>query len=109
MCIRDSHSSALLRRVVRERTGTIFSPSKIDKDKDRLEEFYGKDGYIETRVNMLRKPNIVTGNIDIEYQVDEGDRYNVESIEIEGNTKTKSTVILRELVLGLSLIHISRK
>jgi outer membrane protein insertion porin family len=32
--------------------------------------------------------------------VDEGDRYNVESVVIEGNTKTKSTVILRELVLG---------
>jgi outer membrane protein insertion porin family len=94
------HSSALLRRVVRQRTGAVFSPSKLDKDKDRLEDFYGKDGYIETRVNMLRTPNLATGNIDVEYQVDEGDKYNVESIEIEGNTKSKSTVILRELVMG---------
>ncbi len=94
------HSSALLRRVVRQKPGAVFAPSKLDKDRERLEDFYGKDGYIETRVNMIRKPNIVSGNIDLEYQVDEGDKYNVESIEIEGNTKTKSTVILRELVMG---------
>jgi outer membrane protein insertion porin family len=94
------HNSALLRRVVKQKPGAVFAPSKLDKDRERLEDFYGKDGYIETRVNMVRKPNIVTGNIDLEYQVDEGDKYNVESIEIEGNTKTKSTVILRELFLG---------
>src|SRR6202043_3673635 len=44
--------------------------------------------------------NLTTNNIDIEYRIQEGDKYNVESIVIEGNTKTKSPVILRELVLG---------
>jgi outer membrane protein insertion porin family len=94
------YTSALLRRVARQKTGYIFTPSKLDKDEERLRDFYGKDGYIETRVRLMRKPNIETGNIDVEYQIDEGERYNVESIVIEGNTKTKSTVILRELVLG---------
>ena len=94
------HSSSLLRRVVRQKPGAVFAPSKLDKDAERLEDFYGKDGYLYTNVKLIRKPNIVTGNIDIEYQVDEGERYNVESIVIEGNTKSKSVVILRELVLG---------
>jgi outer membrane protein insertion porin family len=94
------HSSALLRRVVRNKPGALFAPSKIDKDRERLEDFYGKDGYIETRVSMERRPNIASGNIDLVYHFNEGDKYNVESIQIEGNTKTKSTVILRELVLG---------
>ena len=99
------HSSALLKRVVRIRTGAVFSPSKLDKDTHRVEDFYGKDGYLNqvengTRVRLVRKPNLTTGNIDVEFQVEEGQRFNVESIVIEGNTKTKSTVILRELVLG---------
>ena len=94
------HSSALLGRVVRQKRGAIFAPSKLDDDTQRLEDFYGKDGYVETNVRLVRKPNIATGAIDIEYMVDEGDRYNVESIVVEGNTKTKSTVILRELVMG---------
>ncbi len=94
------YTSALLKRVARQKSGFVFTPSKIDKDRERLEDFYGKDGYLDARVNPLRKPNISSGNIDIEYRVEESDKFNVESIVIEGNTKTKSTVILRELVLG---------
>ncbi len=94
------YTSALLRRVARQKTGFIFTPSKLDKDEERLRDFYGKDGYIETRVHLIRKPNLESGNIDVEYQILENERFNVESIVIEGNTKTKSTVILRELVLG---------
>jgi len=94
------HSSTLLGRVVRQKRGAVFSPSKLDDDVQRLEDFYGKDGYVETNVRLIRKPNIASGNIDVEYVIDEGDRYNVESVVIEGNTKTKSTVLLRELALG---------
>lgn len=93
-------SSALLKRVVRQKPGVVFVPSKIDADRQRLDDFYGKDGYLDTRVQLLRKPNIATGNIDLEYKILESEKFNVESIVIEGNTKTKSTVILRELVLG---------
>ncbi|MCF7688969.1 MAG: outer membrane protein assembly factor BamA [Cephaloticoccus sp.] len=94
------YEPGLLKRVVRQKSGMIFTPSKLDKDVERLEDFYGTSGYLETRVRMLRKPNINTGNIDIEYVVAESEKFNVESIKIEGNTKTKSIVILRELVLG---------
>jgi outer membrane protein insertion porin family len=92
--------SALLKRVVRQRTGTVFVPSKIDKDRERLDDFYGKDGYLDTRVSVTRKPNLATGAIDLDYKIVESDKFYVESVVIEGNTKTKSTVILRELVLG---------
>ena len=91
---------ALLNRVVRMRRGYPFMPSRLDKDVERLTDFYGKDGYLDTRVSLFRKPNVATGAIDIEYRIHESEKFTVESIEIEGNSKTKSTVILRELVLG---------
>lgn len=96
------YEAGLLKRVVRQKSGMIFAPSKIDKDVERLEDFYGSSGYLEpdTRIRLLRKPNVATGNIDLEYQVTEGGKYNVESIVIEGNDTSKSTVILREIVLG---------
>ncbi len=94
------YPTALLRRVLRERTGAVFVPSKLDKDTETLEDFYGRDGYLDTRAHLVRKPNLTTGNIDIEYQIEESEKFNVETIHIEGNTKTKSTVILRELALG---------
>jgi outer membrane protein insertion porin family len=67
---------------------------------ETLEEFYGKDGYLETRIRLVRKPNVTTGNIDIEYQITESEQFFVESVKIEGNDKSKSIVIIRELTLG---------
>lgn len=94
------HTEALLKRILRQKSGAVFSPSKIDKDRDRLQEFYGRDGHLDTQVRLTRKSNITTGNIDLVYQVTESEKFTVESIVIEGNSKTKSTVILRELTMG---------
>ena len=90
----------LLRLMIRQQTGMIFRPSKLDKDVESLEDFHGRGGYLDTRVRLVRKPNMETGNIDIEYNIEEGEKFLVESVKIEGNTYTKSIVILRELVLG---------
>ncbi len=94
------HPSRLLRLVVRQRKGMVFVPSKLDKDVENIEDFYGRDGHLDTRARLIRKPNLETGNIDIEYEINESEKFQVESINIEGNTKTKSIVVLRELVLG---------
>jgi outer membrane protein insertion porin family len=94
------YTDHLLRLVLRQKPGMVFSPSKLDKDVSMLEDFYGRDGYLETSVHLIRKPNLRTGNIDIEYHIEESKIFYVESIKIEGNTKTKSNVILRELLLG---------
>jgi outer membrane protein insertion porin family len=82
------------------KTGDVFSPAGIEKDQKALEDFVGKDGYVDARVRVVRKPNLETGAIDVDYEYTEGDKFFVESIRLEGNTKTKSVVILRELVLG---------
>lgn len=89
-----------LRAVLRQPTGSVFSPTRIDRDVTALEDAYGKDGYIETRVRLIRKPNLETGAIDIEYAIRESEKFYVESVRVEGNTKTKSIVIIRELALG---------
>jgi len=94
------YPSQLFQMLVQQRPGMVYSPSGLDKDTENLQDFYGKDGYLETSVRMVRRPNIATGNIDIEYQITESDQYFVESIKIEGNMKTKSLVIIRELNLG---------
>ncbi len=59
---------------------------------------------METRIRLVRNPNITTGDIDIEFEVTESEKYYVESINIEGNTKTKSIVILRELALAPGMV-----
>ncbi len=83
-----------------ERPGNWFTPSKLDKDLEALEEFYGKGGYLDTRVRLVRKPNLETGAIDVDFEITEGEKVTLESIKIEGNEKTKSIVVLRDLVLA---------
>ena len=90
----------LIRLSLKQQTGAVFQPSKLDEDASEIEKFYGRGGHLDCRVTLLRIPNLQTGDIDLEYIIDEGDTYDVESVRIEGNTKTKSIVILRELVLG---------
>lgn len=94
------YQTELLKRVIRQHPGFVFVPSKLDKDRETLEDFHTRGGYLDTRVVMNRKPNISTGNIDLEYEVTESEKFTVESINIDGNTKTKSTAILREIALG---------
>jgi outer membrane protein insertion porin family len=90
----------LLRFALKQQPGMVFSPSLLDEDANEIEKFYGRGGHLDARVTLLRIPNLETGDIDLEYIVDEDIPYDVESIRIEGNTKTKSIVVLRELVLG---------
>ncbi len=96
------HSTVLLKRVASlyAKPGAIFSPSKIDKAVERIEDYYGKDGYLDSRVHVTRRPNLKTNDIDLEFKIDESEKFSVESLHIEGNTKTKSVVIIRELILG---------
>jgi outer membrane protein insertion porin family len=96
----EIYPSQLLRLALRQRPGMVYVPSKLAEDVEALEKFYGREGYLDTQVRLLRRPNLTTGDIDLEYQVNESEQFYVESINIEGNTKTKSIVILRELVLG---------
>lgn len=81
-------------------SGDVFSPETLDEDVERLTNIYGSMGYLDTSVRPERRANIETGAIDLHFRITESDRFDVESISIEGNTKTKSIVIIRELALA---------
>ena len=79
------HSSALLRRVARQKPGHgVLARRCWTKDIERLERLLRQGRLPLHRRAAGRQPNIATNNIDIEYRVDEGDQYNVESIVDRG-------------------------
>ncbi|HAB15239.1 MAG TPA: outer membrane protein assembly factor BamA, partial [Verrucomicrobiales bacterium] len=80
--------------------GAIFTPGDLEKDLLGLQNFYGSQGYIDARVQAQKIPNVVARTIDLKYVIREGTKSFVEKIEIKGNTKTKDTVIRRELALS---------
>ena len=85
--------------------GDVFTPKGMKTDTDDVEDFYGGKGYIDVgnstrNLNVVRIPNTETGTMDLDFQLEEGQKSYIEKIEIRGNTKTKDKVIRRELAVS---------
>ncbi|MGH7990551.1 MAG: outer membrane protein assembly factor BamA, partial [Limisphaerales bacterium] len=85
-------------------SGDVFTPDGLSKDATAMEDFYGGKGYINvqqgTTLQILRIPNVDTGTMDLQFQINEGQKTYVEQINIRGNVKTKDSVIRRELAIS---------
>jgi outer membrane protein insertion porin family len=81
-------------------TSNVFSPAEIDAACDRIVDFYGRLGYINTNIHANRKADLVSNRIDVEFVINESKKCFVNEVEIHGNSKTKNKVILRELTLA---------
>ena len=85
--------------------GDIFTPKGLTTDTEQVEDYYGAKGYIDVtaatrNLKVVRIPNVETRTMDLEFQIEEGQKIRIERIEIRGNTKTKDTVIRRELAVS---------
>ncbi|MGN6553831.1 MAG: outer membrane protein assembly factor BamA [Verrucomicrobiota bacterium] len=82
--------------------GDVFTPKGYADDTQQIEDFYGARGYIDVsrNLNVARIPNTDTGNMDLQFKIDEGQKSYIEKIEIRGNDKTKDRVIRRELAVS---------
>lgn len=85
--------------MVKLEPGDEFSPQGVDDAATAIRDYYTSRGYLDSRVQAERVPNMETRRIDLVFRVRESERFYLESIRVEGNTKTKSTVIIRELAL----------
>jgi outer membrane protein insertion porin family len=85
-------------------SGDVFTSDGLSKDATAMEDFYGSKGYIGvqlgTTLQILRIPDVDTGTMDLQFQIDEGQKTYVEQINIRGNVKTKDSVIRRELAIS---------
>lgn len=93
-------NEAEFQRVLRLRSGQVYSPSDIDADIDRLERLALRNG-----VNFLRvEPKIERDDrgllLNVTYELTEGPRIFVERIDIEGNTTTLDRVIRNQFVVA---------
>jgi len=99
-----------LMALLKIKPGDVFSPEEVDKNADAIKDYYGKSGYLDTFVRVDRKPDLETGDIGLDFVVmhvedervmpGESEKFYVEGIDIHGNTRTKSSVIVRELSLS---------
>jgi outer membrane protein insertion porin family len=85
--------------------GGIFTPGGVSKDLEAVGDFYGAKGYIDVstssrHLSLVRIPNTDKGTMDLEFQLDEGQKSYIEKIEVKGNVRTQDKVIRRELAVS---------
>jgi len=86
-------------RLVRLKSGDIFSTAELRDTILVLTDVYADNGYAYTNVTPLTSRVKGQQLIDLNLEVEQGPRVFVERIEITGNTKTRDKVIRREIPL----------
>jgi outer membrane protein insertion porin family len=76
---------------------STYTPVALQSDLSAVRGLYFSKGYTDAEVIPERKLNPETGKIDIAYMIKEYDPYYVGRIDIRGNTRTKDSVIRREM------------
>lgn len=88
-----------IRKVIKMKEGTVYSPKELHDDAKALADNYGSGGYVDLIVLPQGTP-AGPGLIDVHYKIEEGNRSFVERINIIGNTRTKDKVIRREILIA---------
>lgn len=88
-----------LQKLLKVKSGAVFSPPALNKDIGSLRDFYYSRGYLDVRVRASTTLDSATGNMDISYKITEDGITYVGRIDVRGNTRTKDIVIRREVLV----------
>jgi outer membrane protein insertion porin family len=99
----EGNNSYPARRLMREvktktyiwifRTGE-FDQERAERDCADLRNFYRNDGYLDAQVSYRLETSEDRRDLTLIFVIDEGIRYHVESIKVEGNTVFDSDAVL---------------
>jgi len=87
-----------IRQQLAFKTGDIYDQKKFDATLERIGNLYYDKGYIYSQVNPTQIP-VGENQVDIRYDIVEGNEFKVRQITFEGNTKTFDKVLRREFIL----------
>ena len=80
-------------------TGEWYNADKVDKSVLAITEALGRQGIAFVEVNSVLNKNTQTGDVDVTFDITEGQRLFIDKINITGNTRTEDEVIRREFRL----------
>lgn len=78
------------------KVGDVFAANLLRKSRENLLDLYGKQGYIETGVQIERLFHEDSPNVDVTVTITEGKPYTVGKVAVRGNEITRDNVILRQ-------------
>ncbi len=78
--------------------GDIYSRAKITETINRLQGKYGEEGYAFSKINPILEYDEEKKFVHVKFFIEPGQRVYANRIMFKGNTKTKDSVIRRELI-----------
>jgi len=86
-----------IRRVLTLKPGGVYNEESLQEDRRLIKQYYGDRGYIHAQVDPDPQLDQATKRVNLTYRIAEGELVHINRIEIQGNLRTKDTVIRREL------------
>lgn len=77
--------------------GEIFRRSTLTDDVERLQTHYADRGFFFAKVSPRTRVDPEALRVDCLFEVEKGDLYFVDRIDVHGNTRTRDQVVRREL------------
>lgn len=110
----DEIDSLFLSKSFSELIGNIFSRSLIEQTFDNILHYYENNGFpfASIKINSVyfyRDTLLNRNNVKIDIIIEREKRYSINRIEIDGNSKTKDYVVLRELGVNIGDIYNQKK
>ena len=90
-------SEAEARKLIKLKSGEIFSRSKLTESTKLLSDRIGDDGYAFANVNAVPELDKDKRKVNFTFFVDPGRRVYVRRINVTGNTRTRDEVVRREM------------
>ena len=86
-----------LRRVMTLKPGAVYTTDALQEDLRAIKQYYGDRGYIHAEVVPDPQLDAGTKRVNLSYQLIEHELVYVNRVEVQGNLRTKDTVIRREM------------
>jgi outer membrane protein insertion porin family len=95
----DLFTTEQLESITELRAGQPFSPEALEKDMKKLRDKYGEKGYVRNEIKIDQVVSKEGKKVKLGYDIVEGQKCYVETINVAGNTRTKDVVVRREIDL----------
>ncbi|MGL4987151.1 MAG: outer membrane protein assembly factor BamA, partial [Treponemataceae bacterium] len=92
-------SSQILESKIRLRIGDVYNHTRLQEGLVAVADVYFENGYTSNSIEPVQSRDVENRRISYMVNIVERPRSHIENIRVEGNTKTKPHVILREINL----------
>jgi outer membrane protein insertion porin family len=92
-------STEQLSALIRSKSGETINANRLEMDLQRISDLYYENGYIFNTIGREERKDPAAGVVSYHIPIIERGRAHIENVIVRGNSKTRTSVILREIPL----------